>query len=236
MTLPNKILLLIAGLIPAAVSAQSRPSEPPVQFRVVLHDPARGVADLHYADESGEISELNLRPKALSEALFSHPVDGRLQFFHEAAVDPKKPGPALAASAKLPAGARRVMVILLPAPKERKLRYGMLILDDSEKGFPHGESRVVPLLDADLGIQAGEYRLPIRAGEITRVPPVKRVDDYHMAQTNFYYRKGDEWTVFTERQLQYLDTCRRLFIVHQSAGAAAPTVSTILDVAPVPAP
>ena len=37
-------------------------------------------------------------------------------------------------------------------------------------------------------------------------------------------------TAFTERQLQYLDACRRLFIVHATPAAPPPTVTTIVDV------
>ena len=38
---------------------------------------------------------------------------------------------------------------------------------------------------------------------------------------------------FTERQLQYLDACRRLFILHATPGALQPTITTIVDTAPV---
>jgi hypothetical protein len=35
--------------------------------------------------------------------------------------------------------------------------------------------------------------------------------------------------VFTERQLQYLDASRRLFIIHATPGALQPTITTIVD-------
>lgn len=50
-----------------------------------------------------------------------------------------------------------------------------------------------------------------------------------MAQTNFYHQKGGSWVVFAERQLQYLDACRRLFIIHATPGTLQPTVTTIVD-------
>jgi hypothetical protein len=51
-----------------------------------------------------------------------------------------------------------------------------------------------------------------------------------MAQTNFYYQEGEAWVPFTERQLQYLDASRRLFIIHATPGALQPTITTIVDV------
>jgi hypothetical protein len=88
---------------------------------------------------------------------------------------------------------------------------------------------VLPLIGVKTAIQAGEHRLPVHPGKITRVPPVKKVNEYNMAQTNFYYQKGYSWVAFTERQLQYLDAYRRLFIVHATPGALTPKVTTIVD-------
>jgi hypothetical protein len=56
-------------------------------------------------------------------------------------------------------------------------------------------------------LQYGQiYKVPVELGKITRVPAVKRIDDFHMAQTNFYYRHDGSWLPFSERQLQYLET------------------------------
>jgi hypothetical protein len=90
---------------------------------------------------------------------------------------------------------------------------------------------VLPFIGIETAIQAGEHRLPVHPGKITTVPPVKKVNEYMMAQTNFYYQQGDAWVPFTERQLQYLDACRRIFIVHATPGALQPTVITIVDTA-----
>ena len=61
------------------------------------------------------------------------------------------------------------------------------------------------------------------------MPPVTKVNEFNMAQTNFYYQQGEAWVVFTERQLQYLDASRRLFIIHATPGALQPTITTIVD-------
>ena len=84
-------------------------------------------------------------------------------------------------------------------------------------------------MPTELAMEAGEHKLPIHPGEIARLPPVKKVDEFNMAQTNFYFKKGDSWTVITQRQLQYLDRIRRIFIVHVATGAAHPTVNSITD-------
>ena len=204
-------------------------SRVPVQIRAVLHDPVHPTADLFYTDKTGAVVQLNFRPQDLTEALFTLPVNGSLVLYDKAAIDPEKPAASLAASVKLPPDLKRAIVVVLPAPAGAKPAYRMVLIDDSEKAFPDGESRA---LSAD---QRGDRHPGRRAqtarpsGKITRVPPVNKVNEFNMAQTNFYYQQGGSWVAFTERQLQYLDACRRIFIIHATPGALQPTVTTIVD-------
>jgi len=218
------------------VHAQKKETPTAVQIRAVLHDPVHPTADLFYTDKTGAVVPLNFRPQDLTEALFMLPVNGSLVLYDKAAIDPGNPAASLAASVKLPPGIKRAMVVVLPAPAGEKPAYRMLIIDDSEEAFPKGESRVLPLIGVETAIQAGEHRLPVHPGKITTVPAVSKVNDFNMAQTNFYYQQGGSWVAFTERQLQFLDVCRRLFIVHVTPGAMTPTVTTIVDIAPVGGP
>lgn len=221
-------ILVVVGLNLAA-NAQEKEKPTPVQIRAVLHDPVRPVADLFYTDENGTVVQLNFRPQDLTDPLFMLPVNGSLVLYDKAAIDPEKPAESLAASVKLPPDIKRAIVVVLPAPAGGKPAYRMLLIDDSEKGFPNGESRAISLIGVETAIQAGEHKLPVNPGKITRVPPVRKVNEFNMAQTNFYYQQGGSWVPFTERQLQYLDACRRLFILHATPGALQPTITTIVD-------
>lgn len=225
--------LILFASVSGALDGQDAEGVPPVQFRAVLHDPVRPVAKLFYAEKSGEVVPLEFSPKALTESLVTLPVNGRLVLYDKAVVDPENPTASLAASARVPANTRQMIVVVTPAPADEKLPYRLVIIDDSKKAFPHGESRILPLIGVEIGVQAGEHRVSVRPGRLTRIPPVKKVNDFNMAQTNFFYKRGDSWTVFTERQLQFIDACRRLFIVHATPGAVAPSVTTIVDIAPV---
>jgi hypothetical protein len=225
-------ILAVVALSPA-VHAQKKETLVPVRIRAVLHDPVHPTADLFYTNKKGTVVPLNFRSKDLTRALFILPVNGSLVLYDKATIDPEDPAASLAASIKLPPNIKQAIVVVMPAPAGKTPAYRMLLIDDSEKAFPKGESRVLPLIGVKTAIQAGEHRLSVNPGKITRVPPVKKVNEYNMAQTNFYYQKGGSWMAFTERQLQYLDACRRLFIVHATPGAMTPTVSTIVDTAPV---
>lgn len=225
------LCILAILCLPVVGNAQENEKVNPVLIRAVLHDPGHPTAELFYTDNKGGVVQLEFRPKDLTPALLMTPVNGSLVLYDKANVDPKKPEASLAASVKLPPNLKRAMVVVLPAPAGSKPAYRMVVIDDSATAFPKGESRVLPLLGVETAIQAGEHRLPIHPGVITNVPPVKKRNEFNMAQTNFYVKDGDAWVPFTERQLQFLDVCRRLFIVHVTPGALQPTVSTIVDIA-----
>jgi hypothetical protein len=224
-----KSSLSILALVGLSLSAHAQAKEAPVQIRAVLHDPVHPTAELFYPNEAGTVVKLDFRPQDLSRELSILPVNGSLVLYDKAVIDPKKPEASLAACVRLPPDLKRAMVVVMPAPEGEKPAYRMVVIDDSEKAFPGGESRALPLIGVETAIQAGEHRLPIHPGKITSVPPVTKRDEYNMAQTNFYYQQGKAWVPFTERQLQYLDASRRLFIIHATPGALQPTITTIVD-------
>lgn len=224
-------ILAVVGLS-LAVHAQEKDKPVPVQIRAVLHDPVNPVASLFYTDKTGAVVPLNFRPQDLTEPLFVLPVNGSLLFYDQAVIDPKNPAASLAASVKLPPEIRQAIVVVLPAPTDGKPAYRMLLIDDSVKAFPKGESRALSLINVESAIQAGEHKLPVKPGTITAVPSVRKVDEFNMAQTNFYYQQNGSWVAFAERQLQFLDVSRRIFIIHATPGAVQPTVTTIMDMVP----
>ena len=227
----RKLFLWIVTVLslPVVGHAQEQKATVPVQIRAVLHDPLHPTAELFYTNEAGVVVKLDFRPQDLTRELFTIPINGSLVLYDKAAIDPKQPAASLAASGKLPPDLKRAVVVVLPAPAGSKPAYRMVVIDDSATAFPKGESRVLPLVTVETAIQAGEHRLPIHPGKITSVPPVKQRDEFNMAQTNFYYQQGGAWVPFTERQLQFLDAYRRIFIIHATPGALQPSVTTIVD-------
>lgn len=226
---PSLIILAVIGL-PLVAHAQDKDAPPPIRIRAVLHDPVHPSAELFYPDKSGAVLPLEFRPQDLTEPLLMQPVNGSLVLYDKAAVDPEKPQESLACSIKLPPDLKQAIMLVMPTQNGAKSSYQMMLIDDSPKAFPGGESKVLSLVKVDVAVQAGEHKVPVHPGKLARVPAVTKVNDYLMAQTNFYYRQDDAWMVFAERQLHYQNVCRRLFIVHATPGAVQPTVTTIVDV------
>ncbi len=233
-----KLTLRILAALWLSIPAHAQEAGPPapVRIRAVLHDPARPDAELFYPDQAGAAIRLEFRPKDLSAPLLIQPVNGSLVLYDKAVIDPVNPAAGVAASVKLPPDLKRAVAIVLPAPAGGKTAYRMVLIDDSEKAFPNGESRVLSLINVETAIQAGEHKLPVGPGKITTVPSVRKVDEFNMAQTNFYYKQGGAWVAFAERQLQFLDASRRIFIIHATPGAVQPAVTTIVDTVTVAPP
>jgi hypothetical protein len=232
MILKNPLWLLTVFWLPVAVHAQQNDAVVPLHIRAVLHDPVHPVAELYLTDRAGAMVRLDFLREGFSKMLATLPVNGSLVLYDKADIDPKKPMANVAAICKIPVNTKRAMVVVMPTPAGEKPAYRMVLIDDSEKAFPKGESRALPLVTVEMAIQAGEHRLPIHPGVITNVPAVKKLNQYNLAQTNFYYKQGDAWVAFAERQLQYLDAYRRIFIIHVTPGAIQPTVTTIVDTTP----
>lgn len=224
-------LLLAACLLTATAHSQQAPAAAGLQIRGVLHDPVHPNAELFLPDQNGRLVKLNLQPEGLAASQSASLINGSLMLFSNDKVDPKKPeaAAALAASIAIAPTVNRGILIILPSPPDSKPAYRAVLIEDSAAAFPKGESRVMSLLPVETAIEAGEHKLPIHPGKIVIVPPVRKVNEYNNAQTNFYYREGESWVAFTERQLQYLDAFRRIFIVYSMPGSSQPYVKTLLD-------
>ena len=223
-------LKLLSGENLVEVRLLPREEVPPLQIRAVLHDPINLVADLFFEDVTGKIVSLGLLPQDLTQKRLVRAGSNSLVFYDKADIDINNPEASLAATCSIPAGLARGIVIILPNAVGVTPAYRLVLIDDSAVAFPWGESRVLNLIAAETKVEAGEHIVITPPGGFTSVPPVRAVNEFNMAQTNFYYKKNGAWLVFAERQLQYLDAYRRIWIISTTPGALQPTAMTILDV------
>jgi hypothetical protein len=227
---------LAAFAMSALCLAQAPDAAASIVIRAVLHDPTGPAVEFFVMGKSGKAEKLNLQQSSLSEPLATIPLNGAVVFYKSAAIDPKKPQEHVVATLKVPDSVKRAIIILLPSGPQANGTYRALLIDDTGNSFPYGESRVLSMIRVEAAIQAGEHKLLVTPGQITKVPLVKKINDFNMAQTNFYYKEGAAWVTFTERQVQYLPEYRRIYIIHATPGATQPYISTIVDIAPAKLP
>ena len=236
--MPRQYRNLLAGFL-LTLSAHAREAAPaaaPLGVRAFLIDPAHPAAELYLRDTTGDVVKLSLASMELGKTQQTVPVDGALVLFNTATFDPKNPQPAVAASIAVPKNMKRAIVIIVPAPANATPAYRMVLIDDSPAAFPQGESRILSLAPLETAMEAGEHKLPCKPGAVTPAPPVKKLDPYNMAQTNFYYKRNSSWIAFSECRMKYLDAFRQVFVVYMIPGSTAPVLTTLVDQAPRPVP
>lgn len=233
----DRILLVccLAIGLPLAGHGQDAASAP-VEIRAVLHDPIQPTADLFLLEEKGKIVRLGLVPEGLSATQKVMSDKGSIALYKTATPDPKNLAASLVATLKIPANARKVMVVFFRMPAGQQPMFKGVVIEDTAQAFPAGTSQCLNLLPIESAIEIGEHKLPVKPGTLIKVPEVRKRDAFNMAQANFYIKKDGAWEPFEERQLQFLKDYRRIFIVHRTPGALSPSINTILDVAPAVIP
>lgn len=219
-----------------ATPATAQQADVTLPIRAVLHDPVNPVADLYLPDPVGQVVKLKLVGEGLAETQPARILNGSLVLYNKAAVDPKNPAASLAATARVPAGMKRAIVVVVPNAPGAQPAYRMVLIDDSPGVFPGGESRVLSMVAFDAAVEAGEHKFQLKPAAVTRIPEVKKVNEFNMAQTNFFYKDNGVWTPFTERQLQFLNEFRRIFLIYVTPGSTQPFVTTIVDTIPAAPP
>ena len=158
-------ILAVVGLS-LAVHAQGKDKPSPVRIRAVLHDPVHPTADLFYIDQTGAVVQVEFQAPGSHRSRCSRCRSmARWCFTTRRDIDPENPSASLAASAKLPPDIKRAIVVVLPAPAGEKPAYRMLVIDDSAKAFPNGESLVLSLVGVETAIKAGEHTTARPSGE-----------------------------------------------------------------------
>lgn len=202
-----------------------------IRIRAVLLDPSKPEARFFVGKAGEPRVPLNLAEEGISEAQKVSTEDGYLNLFSSPTVEKNSPQANLAAAVKVASSSSSLIVLIFPAPRAIP-PYRMLVLDDDPKSFPWGQGKAVNLTSVDFALKVGEHKLPIPGGKITTVPKVTKLDEYNRAQTDFYYKQDDQWVVAAERQMQYVGTLRRLFLIYKDPLALAPEVRTIVDEPP----
>jgi hypothetical protein len=216
----------IAALLGFSTFASGQ--DPMLQIRAMLNDPAKPDTRFFVGKVGEAMLPLKLAEEGLTDSQMVATENGSLNLFTSATVDQDNPLASLAATVKIPAGLSRLIVVILPLP-ERTPPYRMVVLNDDAKSFPWGESKAVNLTPVDFALEVGDQKVLLPGGKITGVPKVTKLDEYNRAQTNFYYKKADQWVLASEREMQFIDTIRRVFLIYKMPGALAPDVRTIID-------
>jgi hypothetical protein len=223
------LFLIISASIGTISLGQEAGLSKPLKIRATFVIPNPAKQDLFIQTSDSAAVKLNLVGGGFGEIQNTISMNGMLNLFKSPTIDPNNPKANLVATAKVPASATRVMAMIIPAAAGASPPFNIVLLDDDSKSFPWGESKVINLSSVDFALEAGEHKIKIPKGEIKVLPEVKGVNEFKIAQTNFFSRGKDTWEPVIERQLSYLNNMRRVFVVYKIPKALGPEVRILTD-------
>ncbi|MES2475913.1 MAG: hypothetical protein V4640_09035 [Verrucomicrobiota bacterium] len=213
------LLLALAGLVSA--------KDTPIQIRALLNDSVNR-ADFYFGTPGKAMTQVELAVEGLTQPQKITPVGGVLNLFDSAQVTAANAKTHLAATMKVPAGSKSLIVIIVPVA-DQKPPYRMVAIPDDARSFPWNTNKVVNLTSMECLLEIGEMKLDLPADKVTDVPKLTHKGDTNQLQTNFSYKQNEQWQLATERRLQYVDNLRRIFVIHKQPQALGPEVRTIQD-------
>jgi hypothetical protein len=160
-----------------------------------------------------EIKELTLSKRSVSGPV-KIPADGILRLVKEMP-HPEEPGKTIhtaIAQAKVPQGANKVLVILIPlAEPEGDLVFGAKV--QNLAGFRGGDWLYLNLTDADIGIVLGTEKQIVKPGGL-RIQSAPNLAEATNMVISYNYRPAEEkeWRLLTESTVVVMPSRREICI------------------------
>lgn len=205
-----------------------------VTFRAMCYQHMDEVTEVDLSAPSGEGKTRIPLPTSGFTPDFKASFTGGLVRFTRDEVDPAsgKTGPKVVAEGKLASGDRQVF-ILLPSPG-KNLVYRVHAMNDDEKSFPMGATRVMNLAALKIRLNLAGADLPaIPPGDVVVYPPVKKVDEWGMftARIDFDNGKGG-WIPAATQSWKTSDRKRDLVITMIDPKTRQPSIRLYQDIPP----
>lgn len=141
------------------------------------------------------------------------------------------------ARAKVPAAVKNALFYFTPAKKSDKLLYDVRVMNDSERAFPMGNTRILNLYGRDVRFRAGEHAVQVKPNTVVNLPQVKEKDPWNMAVISCQMlAKGDKWRTISETKTKFTSGARLLIVSYLEPGNNRPRVRFYKDVVVQPIP
>ncbi len=145
---------------------------------------------------------------------------------HFLSAEDRKP----AATAKIPAGMKRAILIFVAADKGAAgLPWRVFVIEDSSKNFPEGGAYVANFHRQDIRFVIGENKTMLKPGGSHGFPRPDKRDDFNMAPVIFQFQQKEVWTTASESMLRFVPGMRYLIFAYVDPASGRPRISTYQD-------
>lgn len=167
------------------------------------------------AGDSKSLETIPLTLKKISKPFALKSVNGEIAFKKSVS------DTALAATAKVPAGAKDAIIVFLPSTNEA-LIYDTLVLDSSSKAFKKGSSIVLNIGPGNAKASIGENQVEIASNESATLARPKTLDQFNMANVRFQMEMGGSWRNAFESTVRILENQHHLFVIYLDPASKRP--------------
>jgi hypothetical protein len=228
-----KFPALAAASLVCLVSARGQEART-VTFRAMCYQHMGEVTEVTLPAPGGEGSTRIPLPTSGFSPEFKAAFTGGVARFTVDATNPAtgKSEPKVIAEGKLASGERQVF-LLLPSP-EKSLVYRIHAMNDDEKSFPMGGTRVLNLAALKIRLNlAGADLPPIPPGDTVVYPMVKKADEWGMytARIDFDNGKGG-WVPVATQSWKASDRKRDMVITMLDPKTRQPSIRLYQDIPP----
>lgn len=137
------------------------------------------------------------------------------------------------ASVPLPAGAKQILFVFLPAGAQAKSPYKVVALADDPKSFPWGNVRMLNVADVavrfHLGEYSGERATFLRPGQSAMVPRVRQVNENNLYRVIIEYYTANGFVPVSNTRWKSVDGKRDLAIAFIDPETKKPLVEVYKD-------
>lgn len=125
----------------------------------------------------------------------------------------------------------RQVAIFVPSGKTPDI-YQVLILDEGEKAFPLGSTRVVNISPKETRITIGEQDRIIKPGTVEEIPMATQVNELNQATVRIFTPMEDKWRPISSVVWKMLPKLRNFAIAYQNPKTGRPSVNCYQEVPP----
>ena len=177
--------------------------------------------------EAGGSAEIRLSPANILgpyEVVLS---GGRILLHDSAPAEKSQRPPRPLAEAAVPAGIRRALVILFPAPAGEPMPYRALVTEHDVQGFPMGVYRVINLSSHPVRGAVGRKVVEARPGKTAGLEPDGEPGSVQPVRFEFHH--GGRWNLLTETRAAVRKDRRWLMCIYQDPATGRMNIRTIPD-------
>jgi len=133
---------------------------------------------------------------------------------------------APSAVAKVPAGVGSAFVLMLPPTGNEGRIHDVVVIEDSEKGFPKDGCVVLNLYEQNVRFIIGEHQVLLPPGKTAPLERPKKLDEFNMGATAFQFQSGEEWRTASESLMRFPEGQRHLFVTFVDPATKRPRLKS----------